>query len=84
MTQCIKKILLGSSRCVTAEMNPTSNHEVSGSIPGLIQWVKDPVLLGLWCGPAAVALILPLAWKPPYALGAALKSKKKKRKKKYF
>ena len=25
--------------------NPTSNHEVSGSIPGLAQCVKDPVLL---------------------------------------
>ena len=25
--------------------NLTRNHEVSGSIPGLDQWVKDPVLL---------------------------------------
>ena len=25
-------------------MNPTRNHEVSGSIPGLIQWVKDLAL----------------------------------------
>ena len=25
-------------------MNPTRNHEVLGSIPGLAQWAKDPVL----------------------------------------
>ena len=24
--------------------NPTSNHEVADLIPGLPQWVKDPVL----------------------------------------
>ena len=28
-----------------AETNPTGNHEVVGSIPGLVQWVKDPSLL---------------------------------------
>ena len=25
--------------------NPTKNHEVACSIPGLAQWVQDPVLL---------------------------------------
>ena len=36
----------------------------------------DPALLWLW--PAATAPIRPLAWEPPYATSAALKSKKKK------
>ena len=36
----------------------------------------DPVLLWLWGRPAATALIWPLAWEPPYAVGAALKRQK--------
>ena len=48
-----------------------------GCRPGL-----DPVLLRLWCKLAAVALMRPLAWVPPYAVGAALKKQKKKKKKK--
>ena len=39
---------------------------------------SDPALLWLWCRPAAVALIQPLAWELPYAVGSALKRKKKK------
>ena len=34
----------------------------------------DP--MWLWHRPATAALIGPLAWEPPYAVGAALKSKK--------
>ena len=39
--------------------------------------VLAPALLWLWCRLAAVALIGPLAWEPPYAADMALKSKKK-------
>ena len=39
---------------------------------------SDPTLLWLWCRPAAVAPIGPLAWEPPYDEGAAVKRQKKK------
>ena len=35
----------GSSYCGTVETNLTRNLEVAGLIPGLTQWVKDPVML---------------------------------------
>ena len=79
-------------------MNPTKNHEVVDSIPGLAQWVKDPIiavscgvdrrrgsdpaLLWLWHRPGATAPIRPLSWEPPYATEEALKKGKKTKKKK--
>ena len=39
---------------------------------------SDPtlLLLWLWCRPAAIAPIGPLAWEPAHAMGAALKRQK--------
>ena len=42
------------------------------------RWSLDPALLWLLCRLAATALIGPLAWEPPYATGAALKSQNAK------
>ena len=37
--------------------------------------VSDPELLWLWHRPVATAQMSPLAWEPPYAVGAAIKRK---------
>ena len=72
--------------------NLTSIHKDVGLIPGLLGGLRsevavscsvgyrcssDLVLLWLWHKPAVVALI-PLAWELRYAVGMALKRKKKK------
>ena len=41
----IKNMWYWHSHRSTVERNPTMNHEVAGSTPGLTQWVKDLVLL---------------------------------------
>ena len=40
----IKSTSVQSFCCGAVETNPTSNHDVVGSIPSLTQWVKDPAL----------------------------------------
>ena len=73
-------------------MNPTRTHEVAGSIPGSLSGLRIQHCRELWCSCrlgsdlellwhrlVAAALIQLLAWETPYAVGAALKSKKKKK-----
>ena len=43
---------------------------------------SDLELLWLWCRLVGAALIGPLAWEHPYAMGAALEKAKKKKKRK--
>ena len=84
----------GRSRCRTVETNLTGIHEDVGFDPwphsvGGESGVAvncgigrrcglDPVLLWLWCRPAAAAPIRCLTWELPYAAGMALKKKSKK------
>ena len=66
--------------------NLTSVLENMGLTPGLAQWVKDPAFAvscpELWGRAAATAAVRPIAWELPYAVGAALKKRQKKKVKK--
>ena len=50
----------------------------------LLSGLRIPRCRELWCKPATTALIRPLAWEPPYAVGAALEKTKRPKKKKKF
>ena len=78
----------------TAEMNPTKIHDVGGLSPASLSGLRIWRCHQLWCRSkmqlrscgavavvklAATAATGPLAWEPPHAVGAALKSKKKKK-----
>ena len=91
------KIQLRSSCCGAKETNPTGLHGCrfdpwplsvaqGSSIPMSCgvgrRHDSDPVLLWLWCGPAAVTPVWSLAWELPYAARVALKQAKKRKKKK--
>ena len=76
------------SRCGSEETNLTSIHEDACLIPGFAiscgvgcRHSLDLALVWLWRRAGATAQIQPLAWKPPYAVVAALKRQKKKIKK---
>ena len=77
----LNKVFLGVPVVAQCFTDLTSIHEDAGLISGLPQWVKDLVLLWLWCRPAAAAPVWSLVWDHPYAAGAVLKKKKEKRKK---
>ena len=61
-------------------MQVPSLDSLSGSgIQCYREHCTDRVLLQLWCRPAAVATIRPLAWELPHALGVILKKEKKQK-----
>ena len=90
-------IIFRRSPCGSVETNLNSIHEDAVSIPGLTQWLRIQCCCELWyrsqtqlVSHVAVALAQAcsyssdsiLAWELPYAMGEALKDKKRKKRKK--
>ena len=82
----LNKSISWSSLRGVAETNPTGNHGVVGSIPGIAvscgvgrRRGSNLLLLWLGCRPVAIAPIGPLAWEPPHAAGVALEKVKRQK-----
>ena len=78
----VERIRLGSMRMQLQSLASLSQGSSFAMSCGVGQMLgrgrsSDPVLL--WCRPAAVAPIRPLAWELPHAAGVALKRKKRKK-----
>ena len=79
-----KQIRLGTMRLWIQSLASFSELRIwhSVSCGGGCRRSSDLALLWFWCRPAATAPMRPLAWEPPYAVGAALEKGKKKKPKK--
>ena len=64
------RLMLGLSQWVKDQVLPRTE------LQGRLQIHLGPLLLWLWCRPAAVAPVRPLGWELPYVTGAAIKRKK--------
>ena len=71
------RIQLGTLRLLVPSLTSLSGLRIGSSLSCGVGGRQGSDLMLLWQWPAAVAPILPLVWEPPYAMGAALKRKKK-------
>ena len=78
MAQWVKNLTAGVPVEAQQLMNPTRIHEDVGSILASISGLRIRCRCELWCRPAAIASIRPLAREFPYATGATLKRKTKR------
>ena len=77
-----KRIGLGSMRLWVPSLASLSGLRIGVAVSCGVgrRRGSNLVVLWLWCRLAAKAPIRPLAWEPPYAMGAALKGQKAKNK----